>query len=178
MTRRRLLKISLFSGLLLGGAGLLGRWVAGGYHVPAAIAQRLRVLSPKEYLILFAVAQRVLDGANPAVADRPGGHEEGRLDVALWVDGYLVRLPEGMREDVRALLQLLEHAALSHNGRFSRLPAQTQDEILRGWEKSALALRRQGLQALKSLCCLAYYQDERSFAAIRYSGPMVPASRG
>jgi hypothetical protein len=176
MTRRRLLKISLFSGLLLSGAGLLGRWVAGGYDVPATVMARLRALSPKEYLVLFAVARRVLDGASPAVADRPG--EPGRLDVALWVDGYLVRLPEGMRQDVRALLQLLEHAAISHSGRFSSLPAQAQDEILHGWEKSALALRRQGFQALKSICCLAFYQDERSFGGIGYSGPMVPASRG
>ena len=58
-------------------------------------------------------------------------------------------------------------------GRFSELDAAVQDEILRGFMDSGLALRRQGFQALKSLCCLAYYQDPSTFASIRYSGPLV-----
>jgi hypothetical protein len=60
--------------------------------------------------------------------------------------------------------------------RFSRLPAAAQDEVLASWQGSRTALLRQALQALKALCFLAHYQDERSFAGIGYSGPLVPQS--
>lgn len=165
-TRRRLLQASGLSTVALAGALVLGRLLGGGRPVPAGV--RLRVLGAKEYGVLQAIARRVLDGAEPRVGSGPG-----EVDVAAFADGYLATLHESLRGDVRGLLQLMEHGS-SLRGRFSELDAAAQDEILRGFMDSGLALRRQGFQALKSLCCLAYYQDPRTFASIRYSGPLVP----
>ncbi len=172
MTRRRLLRLSLLSGVALTAAGGLlgGEWLAAPrrYAVPPGVRGKLRALSAKEYRLLAAVAARILDGVEPALRDGGGG-------VALWADGYVAGLPAEMQGDVRALLQLFEHAPAfsGHFSRFTALPAEAQDAVLRDWAESGLALRRQGFQALKSLCCLAYYQDPRSFAAIGYSGPML-----
>lgn len=167
MTRRRLLKLSLFGGLALTGSLLLGPHVGRHYSVTGAISSQLRCLTTKEYIVLSAAAGRLLDGAMPG----PAIHG----DVALWVDAYVARLDPGIRGDVRGLLELLEHSPLwlGLASPFSALPPQQQDRVLRDWQDSGLALRRQGLQALKSMCFLAYYQDPRSFAAIGYSGPML-----
>lgn len=170
MTRRRLLKLSLLSGLVLSGGLLTLRHLTGGageYDVSDHVRRRLRCLSAKEFTVLAAVARRILSGVEPPL-DATG---DGGAGVALWVDGYLSRLHSALQSDVRALLQLLEHSPLlsGRPGRFSQLPAADQEQVLRDWQGSGLALRRQGLQALKSMCCLAYYQDPRSFAAIGYS---------
>lgn len=169
MTRRRLFKLSLLSGLALSSAALAarcGRHVARSYRlaIDPALAARLRCLSPKEFLVLLAAAARVLDGVEPAPAPV--------ADVALWVDAYVARLDPGLREDVRGLLELLEHSPLlsGHAAPFTALPPAAQDRVLRDWEQSSLALRRQGFQAIKSMCCLGYYQDPRSFASIGYGG--------
>ena len=43
---------------------------------------------------------------------------------------------------------------------------------------SPLAVRRQGLQALRSLAFLSYYRDDRTFAQLGYPGPMLVPRRG
>src|SRR2546430_2411801 len=98
-TRRRFLRAGIIGGVLLGGAAVVGRSLSG-YHVDAEVARRLRVLSPKEYLVMQAVARRVLaaDAADAPTADQ--------VQVALAVDAYLAKLPPEVVRDVRALLQL------------------------------------------------------------------------
>lgn len=130
-----------------------------------------RCLSGREYVIVRAAALRVLDGAEP------DPHADGAARQCAFIDGYLSQLEEGLRRDVKALLSLLELYPLATGSftRFSRLDPAAQDAVLMSWETSRTALLRQGLQALKAMCLLAHYQDERSFASIGYSGPLVPA---
>src|SRR5207302_8353028 len=117
-----------------------------GYVLDAKTAKRLRVLSPKEYLILAAIARRVLAGGGPAADE---------VEAALHADEYLQQVPEPLVSDVRSLLHLFEHA--SSTSRFTHLAAEAQDEVLRAWQASGLALKRQGFQALRTLCFMGYY---------------------
>lgn len=150
-----------------------------GYAVPARVRGRLIWLSTKEYCVLAAVCRRVLDGVRPAVSDGSEGASGAGAagpDTTLWIDRYVAVLPAGVQDDLRGLLHLVEHLPpLLGQGwaRFTRLDPGAQDQVLRTLAGSERALFRQGAQALKSLACLAYYQDPRSFAAISYSGPMV-----
>lgn len=183
-TRRRLLRVSAASGLALSAGwlasrlGLVGLFAGRGrgYTADPAVAAGLKVLSVKEHQILQAAARRILDGAEPKVAGAGSG--AAGVDVAAWADRYLASLDPALRRDVKGLLQILEHGTLkarAAGGRFTALSPAEQDRVLWDWQQSRLSLRRQGFQALKAICCLAYYQDERSFASIGYTGPLVPA---
>lgn len=170
LTRRGFLRAGIAGSVLLGGAALVGRSLSG-YHVDAATAGRLRALSPKEYLVMQAVARRVLaaDGGDAPSADT--------VDVAGAVDAYVAKLPDAMQREVRALLQLVEHGSSLFRGgatRFTHLSPAAQDATLRDWERSSLTVRRRGFQALRTLAFLGYWRDDRTWPLIGYSGPMLP----
>lgn len=199
MRRRQFLRVTLrisaAGGLVLSGAAVAHRLLwdyapapgmesgagpAGGPAEEAASGVRaaagdatagLRFLSGREYAIVRAAALRILDGAEP------DPHTDAAARQCRFIDRYLSQLDAGLSGDVKALLSLLELYPLLTGSfsRFSRLPAAAQDAVLLSWERSRTALLRQGLQALKAMCFLAHYQDERSFASIGYSGPIVPA---
>lgn len=168
MHRRRFLRLSLGSAVLLSGLyGLSRVWPDDA--LPQGIAPgQLGCLSPTQATTLQAAALRILAGAEPDPA------RDGAASQLVFIDGYLQKLAAPLRDDVRALLALLEYGPIARFGRrFTRLAAAQQDQLLRSWESSRIDLLRQGLFALKSLCCFAHYQDERSFAAIGYSGPLM-----
>lgn len=165
ISRRSFLRTTLVGGAALTGAAIIGRHLSG-YSLDGATASRLRALTPKEYLVLSAVARRVL------AADGPGAPTADETEAVLFADAYLARLDEGLRSDVRALLHLVEHSA-SFTARFTHLSASAQDEVLAAWQQSRLAVRRQGFQALRTLCFFGYYRDERTWPLLGYSGPML-----
>lgn len=204
MNRRRLLKLSLFSSLALVSAGAVSSvgWLLSGY--PGAtpgrrlragtagsdddnrrVRPRFQTLGARHQSILSAVALRVLDGALDAAkvggsATDGAAREPDAADVGpacLFMDRYLGGMDASIQSDFRALLDLLEYLPLvtGFGGRFTRLSPAAQEQVLSGWQRSPRALLRQGAQALRSLCLLAHYQDPASFAAIGYSGPLVPA---
>lgn len=133
---------------------------------------KLRCLSPRELVIVRAVALRILDGADP------DPQADGALPQCLFIDDYLAELHGALRSDVKALFSLLElYPTLTGRfTRFSRLSPAAQDAVLTGWEHSRIALLRQAMQALKAMCFLAHYQDERSFQSLGYSGALVPVA--
>jgi hypothetical protein len=163
------LRAGLGGGLLLAGAALVGRHV-GGYAVDAATAGKLRVLSPKEYRIMQAVARRVL------AADGDDAPAPDTVDVALAVDRYVSALPAPMQREVGALLQLVEHGTTLFRAsatRFTRMSAAEQDATLRDWERSSLTVRRRGFQGLRTLAFLGYWRDDRTWPLLGYTGPML-----
>jgi len=172
ITRRRFLKRTIGGALLLGGAYVVGRQL-GRYPVEEATARRLTVLSPKEYTVLAAVARRICAG------DDAGVPTSDDTQVALFVDGYLARLDDGLRSDVKALLQLVEHGGFFRlrAKRFTQMAPDEQDAMLADWEQSRLAVRRQGFQALKTMCLLGYWRDDRTWPMLGYTGPMVKRPR-
>jgi hypothetical protein len=169
ISRRRFLRRTLVGGALLGLGGVVLKHLSG-YALDPAVARSLRAFSPKEFLVFDAVARRIVapDGPDaPAVDAR----------VALFADGYVAKLPEQMRGDIRALLQLVEHGGFLfrlRGTRFTRLGAEELDAALAEWESSALAVRRQGFQALRTLAFLGYWRDDRAWPLIGYTGPMLP----
>jgi gluconate 2-dehydrogenase subunit 3-like protein len=170
LTRRGFLRAGIAGTVLLGGAAIVGRSLSG-YHLDATTAARLRALSPKEYLVMQAVARRVL------AADAPDAPSPDSVDVAGAVDVYVAKLPDAVQRDVRALLQLVEHGSSLFRGRatrFTHLAAEAQDAALRDWERSSLTVRRRGFQALRTLAFLGYWRDDRTWPLIGYSGPMLP----
>lgn len=170
MDRRRFLRTTILGGALLGGAAVLGRHLSG-YALPEEVAAQLKVLSPKELLVLQAIARRMVapDGPDAPTADDVG--------VALHADAYLARLDEGLRSDVKALLQLVEHGSWLFRltgSRFTCMTPEEQDRTLADWETSRLEVRRRGFQVLKTLCLLGYWRDDRTWPLIGYTGPSLP----
>ena len=174
LTRRGFLRAGLVGGVLLGGAAIVGRSLSG-YHLDAATAGRLRARSPTEYLVLQAVARRVL------APDAPDAPSPDSVDVAGAVDVYVAKLPAAVQRDVRALLQLVEHGSSLFRGqvaRFTHLAPEAQDAVLADWQRSSLTVRRRGFQALRTLAFLGYWRDDRTWPLIGYSGPMLPKRAG
>src|SRR6476659_3585799 len=134
LTRRGSLRAGVAGSVLLGGAAIVGRSLSG-YHLDESVARRLRSLSPKEYLVMQAVARRVLasDGDDAPTPDS--------VDVAGAVDAYIAKLPAAVQRDVRALLQLVEHGSslfrLSAT-RFTHMAPAEQDATLADWQRSSL----------------------------------------
>jgi hypothetical protein len=166
ISRRSFLRAGLFGGVVLGGAALLGRRLTG-YRLDGETTRQLRVLSPKEYVILAAAARRIVV---------PDGDDAPRPDAvacALRVDAYLARVPPAVQREVRALLQLFEHGS-AVSSRFTRMAPQQQDATLAAWEASPFTLKRRGFQALRTLAFLGYFADERTWPLLGYTGPMLP----
>ena len=174
LSRRGFLRAGIAGGLLLGGAAVVGRSLSG-YRLDAATASRLRALSPKEYLVMQAVARRVVAADGD---DAPGADA---VDVAGAVDVYVAKLPAAVQKDVRALLQLVEHGSALFRGhvtRFTHMTPAEQDATLADWQRSSLTVRRRGFQALRTLAFLGYWRDDRTWPLIGYSGPMLPKRTG
>jgi hypothetical protein len=170
ISRRGFLRAGVAGAALLGAAAVVGRSVSG-YHVDEAVRRRLRVLSPKEYLVLAAVMRRVL------APDGPDAPSPDTVEAALAVDAYLAKLPAPVVTEVSALLQLVEHGSALFRlrvTRFSHMTAAAQDAALHDWERSSLTVRRRGFQALRTLAFLGYWRDDRTWPLIGYSGPMLP----
>ncbi len=167
ISRRRFLRRSLVGAALLAVAGTVGRHLSG-YTIDERL--RLRVLSPKQYLVLAAACRRLL------AADEPGAVSVDEVETALSIDRYLAELPRELQRELAGLLELLEHTPFLFQlrpSRFSRLDAAAQDRVLEDWESSRLPFRRGCFQALKSLAMVGYYGDPRAYAVLDYTGPMI-----
>lgn len=182
ISRRGFLKLGLGGTALLGSATVLGIG-AIGYDVERRVAERLVHFSTKEYCVLKACADRIV-GPLPT-ATQP--LEQIRIasiadadDPALFVDGFLRFFDAPTRFELKGLLHLVEHsasifgsAAAGRLRRFTGLPGDAQDQVLREWQSSSLTIRRQGFQGLRSLVFMGFYRDPRTFAALGYDGPTI-----
>ncbi len=164
MRRRTFLKRGLFGAAILGLAG--GSTLALVPGRAAAVATRpLRVLDERGFHVMVAIARRIVtDPGTDAVA------------IAHGVDDLLTHLPVEVRKDLTKLLVVFENAliGLVFDGRpwpFTRLATSAQDEVLRRWRASRLALRRSGYQCLRKLCYLAHYARPLSWQPIDFPTP-------
>ena len=163
LDRRTFLQRGLFGGALLalGGVGL-GLWPGRELAAPRSA---LKVIEPKAFQVLVAVATRVVvaPGADP-------------VQIAQNVDEALTYGVPDARKDFNGLLMLLESAlaGLVLDGRpvpFTRMEGAAQDATLLAWRDSSLAMRRSGYHALRKLCLAAHWAQESSFASVGYAPP-------
>ena len=166
--RRGFLKKGLVGGALLalGGVGALGLRRGPPRDLPR---DGLKVLDAQEYAVLAALAARM-------VPDRPGFPTVEELGTAAAADAVLQKVDTSAQAEVKQLLRLFENAVTNalFGGRtrpFTALLPPAQDEVLREWRDSRLALRRTGYQALRGLLLAAYYGDSRTWSAVAYPGP-------
>jgi hypothetical protein len=166
VTRRTVLKVGL------GGAAILA---AGGIGLglrPSVLrspSRPLRVLSPVEFSVLAAFAERVAPGGR-------GFPPASQLGVAEKLDDYLFFKPDGVRKEVRQALHLVENAVAGFvlDGRPRTFTASTpaeQDAILEAWRHSRLHVRRTVYAALHGLCAATYYATPSTYPMTGYPGP-------
>jgi hypothetical protein len=161
--RRRFLRVGLVgAGLLALGGGGLALYPTRETVTPT---RPLRVLRPRSFQVLAAIARRVVTAPD---AD-PGA-------IAHGADDALTSVPAEAQGDFNDLLGLFETAlgGLVLDGRvrpFTRLSPEEQDRALESWRDSRLALRRTGYQALRKLCLAAHYARPESWASAHFPPP-------
>jgi hypothetical protein len=167
-TRRSLLKRGLFGTALLavgGGTGLALR----KSRLIDAPPEGLMVLGEREYSVLDAISRRL-------ITPQPGFPGVDELRVAFTCDRVLALTDETSQVEFRQLLELFESALAgflfgARLTPFTQLGPDEQDRVLREWMTSALAVRRTGYLAIRSLVLSAYYGNPKTWAAVGYSGP-------
>lgn len=124
------------------------------------------ILNRKEYGVLKAVVERIVPEA-PAAND---------LDLARKIDEVLWGVRKELARDFKLLLFVLEYSPpfLSFIfKRFTQMTPDEQDRYLDSWEKSKLAFKRMGFQALKRSALAAFYGSRESWTEIGYRGPWL-----
>jgi hypothetical protein len=166
--RRGFLKKGLVGAALLAVGG--GTWLVTRRTRPApALDGPLRALSPEEATVVLAIADRL-------VPERSGFPRPLEVGVPRKVDAMVALAHPATQKEVRQLLRLFENAltGLLFDGQFRPFTASSprgQDDRLRGWARSRIALRRSGFQALKKLVYAAYFGSPETWEAIGYPGP-------
>jgi gluconate 2-dehydrogenase subunit 3-like protein len=164
MDRRRFLKQSL-GGIALLGVGSVLPAGCRSYPKPAVT---LRFFNPREYAIMNAVAERLVDGQGLV------GPGADHVDVAVHVDALVTEWDAEAQGQLRTMLRVFEHGTYLFDlrrKRFTRLPPAQQDEYLTGWMNSTLGARRIVFRALKALSAGGFYDDPRTWPRLGYDGP-------
>jgi hypothetical protein len=141
--------------------------------VPPDRAALLKVLSAWQWVFVTEVARRI---AAPDRPDDPTIPTPDEVDVAGFVDDYAARLPAALRKDLFRAFAYVEHVAplaLGRLSRFTRLPADAQDEVLASLATSRQDLLRGAFEGIKSLVFMGYYRDARTWKILGYEGPLV-----
>jgi hypothetical protein len=164
---------------LAGAGGAVAFLRSRGYAPPSRPdGKPLVALAPWEYAVVVHLARRI------AAPDRPGDAaipSPDDVDVAGFIDGYVLRMAAPMRRDLsRAFLYLEQVAplAVGRVHRFTELDPDDQDKVLLALEASPIMLLRGAFAAMKSLVFMGYYRDARTWALLGYDGPWLgrPAS--
>ena len=163
LDRRGFLRDSAGGSLALALATLLPAGCSADYPQAGQDGVPLKTLTDKEYAIVRAAAEALLDGV-PADA----------ATIAAAIDRELDLVGDPVRTDFKSMLGLIEHlTVLSLRRRtFTELPAQARLDYLEDWSKSRLALRRGAYQALRGFVVYFAYVRDETRAFTRFTGPL------
>lgn len=172
-TSRRVFLKQTMSGVLLLGAS---ETFLTGCSAPAHLMKKYEegkrfVLDPGELVTLEAIAEAmvpVLEEGEPTTQE---------IGVASRVDEMISWRDEAIQAEFKQLLAIFDSGFVSlfFNGipkRFISCNAEEREAVLESWATSILPIRRQGFMAVKRLCNVAYWTDERTWKYCGYEGPM------
>ncbi len=165
------LRLSRRKFLWLGGLGTLGLLTVGrlGFYGSAAPLEG-QVLARWEAHTLAAAAEALIPdepGKWPATGPSP-------LEVAANVDRFLVGMPRGMLREIRAMFGFIEHGTFlgARLSRFTRLSAEKRLDVLVGlYERGGVPA--EAFEGIRALCLVGWYQDDRTWEALGYGGPLM-----
>ena len=171
-SRRRFLKQSAFGVVALSTARIFP-FSNDGAPLPPELAGQLQYFSHKEYLIVQAVADRIVG------APENGNPNTTQLDVPLRADKFLSGADPEIQEQFHQLLTVFNAPLFTFlfDFRFSsfiNMNPDDQDSYLEDWMTSAIGFRRTGFQALKRTCLSMFYTEPRSWKEIGFDGIGVP----
>ncbi len=165
--RRRWIKLSLAGGAVLAIGGGVAAFFSWGYGGKLGARDRPIGLSPKALAVARALAEALLPGGGGL----PPGLELGihqRIDEEAWASE-----PRIARQLEQAL-QLLEHVpvAFGRVSRFTTLAPAEREEVFGSMLRSDRDTVRQVALSFREMVHLFYYGEARTWAAIRYDGPL------
>jgi hypothetical protein len=167
-SRRQFLKQTAFGVVALSASRFMPTTVQDP-HLPADIGNQLLFFSPKEYLIVQAVAERMIGKLDDRTPDA------SQLGVALRADKFLSEADPEIQEQFHQLLTVFNAPAFTFlfDFRFSsfiNMRPDDQDSYIEDWMTSILAFRRTGFQALKRTTLSMFYTEPRSWKEIGFEG--------
>lgn len=166
ITRRRLIQTGIAGTALLAVGGTVFGWATFGYHLePGEWAIGLSV---KEFCVVRALVDTIVPGGGKL---KPGVE----LGVPQRIDEEVWAADDGMRSDLRNILQFIEHIppVYGHFGRFTSLDRTAREKVLRSLLTSSQTLFVQAATAAKELVYLFYYSHDETWEALGYPGPLV-----
>lgn len=166
LDRRRFLALGVGGAAVLavGGVGLSLQGT-----VPRAASGPLAALTPAQFSVLAAIADRLCPGGD-------GFPTAGELRVAEGVDALLATMHPAAAAELGQALLLVENAltGVVFDGRFVPFTAaspEAQDAALDGWRTSRIGLRRKVYKALRGLVISTYYANPAIAPLVGYPGP-------
>ncbi|MFU8804569.1 MAG: hypothetical protein ACNA8W_12220, partial [Bradymonadaceae bacterium] len=162
MTRRRF--------LWLGGVGVVGALAIGRFSCYDAADWNGTILSEWQAHALAAAALTLI----PDVPGEWPSSGPSPMEVAHNVDRFLVGMPPEMLTEIGQMFGLIEHGTLlgGRLTRFSNLSPEHRLDFLVGLRNRG-GLLAMAFEGLRALCLLGWYQDDRTWKAIGYDGPMI-----
>jgi hypothetical protein len=170
-SRRKLLKGGVVSLVLLGlaGAGIALQRT----KLRALPKDGLHVLTPEQYAVLCAIADRLCPRPAEGV---PGATA---IDVGLMADRLLEYAHDDIKQGIALALTMVESGlpgALfgERIAPFTTLSPEQQDAVLIAFRDSKVGLRRTIFRSFSSVVGSLYYGDPRTWPSVGYPGPPDP----
>jgi len=152
LNRRAVLKAAGAGAFVLLGGGYFYKsfWVVG----PPGAGHKL--FTTREYTVAEAIGDTLFPG--PPFSPVSGSD----IHLADFVDGYLAELYEDNQRLFKLLLAALNVSTLmTHASTFVRLSVDSRREVLDAWKSSQLLARRAGLQSLRFVYGMGYFENPR-----------------
>ncbi|MGB2868114.1 MAG: gluconate 2-dehydrogenase subunit 3 family protein [Bacteroidota bacterium] len=172
LSRRGFLKETAFGALALTAA----RWVPASTTslLPGETARQLEYFSAHEYVVVEAVAERIVGSPDS------NGVDASHIGVAMRADKFLATADPEIQEQFHELLTVFNAPLFTFlfDFRFSsflNMTPEDKDSYLEDWMTSVLGFRRQGFQALKRICMSMFYTDSRTWAETGFDGVFFPS---
>ena len=175
-SRRKFLRETLFGAAVLSATKLIPFDIANADVAPD-VQPVLKFFSPNEFLIMQAVAERIVG------APAGNGPTAGEINVAFRADQFLFEAEPEAQEQFHQLLTVFNGALFTFlfEFRFSsfiNMSVEDQDSYLQSWMTSSYEFRRTAFQALKRVSVSMFYTESRAWNEIGYDGMFLPWERG